>query len=156
MYCVVGDDPQGLVCDIRTNQPFATLVGHLDHSFAVDFSCNGVHIATGNQDKTTRIYDMRKLSSSIACLQAHVGPVRNLCYSLDGSVLVAGESDDYVTLYDVSSGYSSAQVVDFFGEVSGLAFAPTTDCLYIGVASYDSGGLIKFRKKGKRPSGQYS
>lgn len=155
IYCVVGDDPQGLLCDIRTNQPFATLVGHLDHLFGVDISHDGVYISTGSQDRTTRIYDMRKLgnpSNSLICLHANVGPVRTVKYSRDGSVLAVGESDDFVTLYDVLSGYRFQQTIDFFGETSGMDFAPGTDNLFLGISSYESGGILEFKKRIHRPS----
>lgn len=155
IYCVVGDDSQGVLCDIRANQPFATLIGHLDHLFGVDISSDGISIATGSQDRTTRIYDMRKLgnpSNSIVCLHANVGPIRTVRYSSDGSVLAVGESDDFVTLYDAMSGYRFQQTIDFFGEISGLDFAPCTDNLFLGISSYESGCIMEFKKRVHRPS----
>ena len=65
------------------------------------------------QDSTTRIWDVRYLKSSVATLKAHMGAVRSLRFSPDGSVLAAAEPADFVDLFDVASNYESRQTVRF-------------------------------------------
>jgi WD40 repeat protein len=104
-------------------------------------------LATGNQDKTTRIYDVRNLSQSLHVLGANVGAIRSLHYSNDGKWLaMAGkgrrekggpitwsrltlhllclmsviESIDFVHLFDTSTDYEACQVIDFFGDIAGV------------------------------------
>lgn len=101
-------------------------------------------LATGNQDKTTRIYDVRNLSQSLHVLGANVGAIRSLHYSNDGKwlamagkecgkrLLLVGtqiyiymcvcaiESIDFVHLFDTSSDYEDCQVIDFFGDIAGV------------------------------------
>ena len=57
------------------------------------------------QDSTTRIWDVRYLGSSVATLKAHMGAVRSLRFSPDGSVLAAAEPADFVDLFDVASNF---------------------------------------------------
>ena len=58
------------------------------------------------QDTSTRIWDLRKPSESVAVLCGNMGAVRSLRYSPDGRVLAAAEPADFVRLYDVQAGYS--------------------------------------------------
>ena len=58
------------------------------------------------QDTSTRVWDLRKPSESVAVLCGNMGAVRALRYSPDGRVLAAAEPADFVRLYDVGAGYS--------------------------------------------------
>ncbi len=71
------------------------------------------------QDSTTRIWDVRYLRSSVATLKAHMGAVRSLRFSPDGSVLAAAEPADFVDLFDVASNYESRQTVRLLNPNSG-------------------------------------
>ena len=66
------------------------------------------------QDSTTRIWDVRYMGSSVATLKAHMGAVRSLRFSPDGSVLAAAEPADFVDLFDVASNYESRQTVRLY------------------------------------------
>ena len=60
-------------------RPVATLRGHHDYSFAVAWHPSEPHLlATGSQDKTTRVWDLRHTARALAVLQAHIGAVRSL------------------------------------------------------------------------------
>ena len=63
------------------------------------------------QDSTTRLWDVRNTSCSFATLRSHMGAVRSLRFSPDGSVLAVAEPADFVNLYDVHAGYDSMQEV---------------------------------------------
>ena len=73
----------------------ATIVGvhilseHHDFSFACCWSPDGRLFATGNQDKTTRIYDIRRPTEAIHVLGANVGAIRSLQFTRDGQYLIA-------------------------------------------------------------------
>ena len=58
------------------------------------------------QDTSTRVWDLRKPSESVAVLCGNMGAVRSLRFSPDGRVLAAAEPADFVRLYDVAAGYS--------------------------------------------------
>lgn len=62
---------------------------HHDFSFACCWSPDGRLFATGNQDKTTRIYDIRQPTEAIHVLGANVGAIRSLQFTHDGQYLIA-------------------------------------------------------------------
>lgn len=125
-------------------QTTASLCGHLDFSFASAWHPNGVTFATGNQDKTCRIWDLRNLSESVAVLKGNLGAIRSIRYTSDGRYMATAEPADFVHVYDVKSGYEKEQEIDFFGEISGISFSPDTESLFIGVWDRTYGSLLEY------------
>jgi WD40 repeat protein len=99
-----------------------TLRGHLDFSFAAAWHPGGLLVATGNQDRTTRLYDLRAPARPLALLRARIGAVRSLRFSPDGRLLAAAEPADYVAVHAAGAAgdWGVAQAVDLFGEVAGV------------------------------------
>ncbi|KAH9804555.1 WD REPEATS REGION domain-containing protein [Citrus sinensis] len=122
----------------------ASLCGHLDFSFASAWHPDGVTFATGNQDKTCRIWDLRNLSESVAVLKGNLGAIRSIRYTSDGRYMATAEPADFVHVYDVKSGYEKEQEIDFFGEISGISFSPDTESLFIGVWDRTYGSLLEY------------
>ena len=48
------------VWDLRVGNAVVTLKGHVKMVLAVDFNSNGFHLATGSDDNSIRIWDLRK------------------------------------------------------------------------------------------------
>ncbi|KAJ1539368.1 hypothetical protein HK405_012959, partial [Cladochytrium tenue] len=101
LLCVCGDAKEALLVSVDSGDKLFQLEGHVDYSFACVWSPCGRLIATGNQDMTTRLYDIRFPSRSLAVLPARLGAVRSLRFSDDGVFLAAAESADFVHVYDV-------------------------------------------------------
>uniref|UniRef100_A0A1J3E7N4 Putative WD repeat-containing protein C2A9.03 n=1 Tax=Noccaea caerulescens TaxID=107243 RepID=A0A1J3E7N4_NOCCA len=144
LVAVVGDDPDGLLVDSSNGQTVATLKGHLDFSFASAWHPEGVTFATGNQDKTCRIWDTRNLSESVAVLKGNLGAVRSIRFSSDGRYIAMAEPADFVHIYDTKTGYKKEQEIDFFGEISGISFSPDTESLFVGVWDRTYGSLLEY------------
>jgi WD40 repeat protein len=63
---------------------------HHDFSFACCWNpADNRTFATGNQDRTTRIYDIRNTSKAMCVLGSNVGAIRSLHYTHDGQYLAA-------------------------------------------------------------------
>lgn len=108
----VGDDVEPLLFDPDAGpaRPAVRLVpGHVDFSFAAAWHPGGNLLATGNQDCTTRVYDIRSPNTCLAVLKSTMGAVRSLRFSGCGSFLAAAEPADYVTLFDIASGCAPLQ-----------------------------------------------
>ncbi|KAF5783384.1 putative transcription factor WD40-like family [Helianthus annuus] len=74
----------------------ATVEGHLDYSFASAWHPDGRIFATGNQDKTCRLWDIRNLATSVSVLKGNMVAVRSVRFSSDGQFLVVAEAADFV------------------------------------------------------------
>ncbi|GAU24554.1 hypothetical protein TSUD_148950 [Trifolium subterraneum] len=147
LLAVLGDSTEGLIADANTGKVTGNLKGHLDYSFASAWHPNGQILATGNQDTTCRLWDIRNLSQSIAVLKGRMGAIRALRFTSDGRFLAMAEPADFVHIFDSQSGYSQSQEIDIFGEIAGVAFSPDTEALFVGVADRTYGSLLEFTRK---------
>ncbi|KAK4386782.1 hypothetical protein Sango_2548800 [Sesamum angolense] len=146
IIAVVGDNPDGMLVDSQTGKTIAPVCGHLDFSFASAWHPNGHMFATGNQDKTCRVWDARNLSKSVAVLKGNLGAIRSIRFTSDGQFMATAEPADFVHVYDVKNGYEKEQEIDFFGEISGVSFSPDTDSLFIGVWDRTYGSLLQYNR----------
>ncbi|PKU62477.1 Guanine nucleotide-binding protein subunit beta [Dendrobium catenatum] len=103
--------------------------------------------ATGNQDKTCRLWDVRNLSSSVAVLRGNLGAIRSIRFSSDGRFMAIAEPADFVHIFDVGSDYSKRQELDFFGEISGMSFSPDTESLFVGIWDRTYGSLLQYNRR---------
>ncbi|KAI4366223.1 hypothetical protein MLD38_022126 [Melastoma candidum] len=147
LIVIVGDDPEVLLADAKTGKTVMPLTGHLDFSFASAWHPDGVTFATGNQDKTCRIWDVRNLSKSLTALKGNIGAIRSIRYSSDGRYMAMAEPADFVHVYDTKTGYEKEQVIDFFGEISGISYSPDTESLFIGVWDRTYGSLLEYARR---------
>ncbi|KAJ7008676.1 hypothetical protein NC653_007363 [Populus alba x Populus x berolinensis] len=125
----------------------STVEGHLDYSFASAWHPDGRVFATGNQDKTCRVWDIRKLSSPTAILKGNLGAVRSICFSSDGQFMYVAEPADFVHVYSTQDDYRRRQEIDFFGEISGVALSPDDESLYIGIWDRTYASLLQYNKR---------
>lgn len=151
MMAIVGDSLEASVIDRRSGQTVVALTGHLDHSFSISWSPCGSLLATASQDHTARVYDLRRADKSIAVLPSEMAAVRSIHFQAS-RFLVMAEADDFVHLYDWRGGlFDRRQVIDFFGEIGGVA--SVGECIYIAIAggssnsgSNSGGGIIEMQR----------
>jgi hypothetical protein len=154
LVAIVGDDPAALLADAASGRAIGRLAGHADFSFAAAWHPGGTLVATGNQDTTTRVWDVRRLGGpSLLTLAGAMGAVRSLRWSSDGRFLAAAEPADFVRVYDAASGFERSQEIDLFGEVAGIAFSPAGDRLFVGVADATYSSLLQFNRAGGQGGG---
>lgn len=142
----------------------ASLVGHTDDCFATAWAPNGVVVATGSQDGTARLWDIRRPTTALGVVGGPAdGPVRSLRFSPCGRLLAVAEPRDYVRVVDVASVAHSGssgvggrlpavQDVDLFGEVGGVAWTPEGGRLYVGVHDDNYGCLLEMEVSSGRRS----
>jgi len=123
------------------------LAGHRDFSFAAAWHPGGQLLATGNQDSTTRVWDVRKSSTPLAVLAGTMGAIRTLRFSCDGAFLAAAEPADFVHVYDVASGFAEVQQIDLFGEVAGISFSPDgAHSLFVAISDTLYSSLLHYHR----------
>ncbi|CBI19139.3 unnamed protein product, partial [Vitis vinifera] len=147
LLAVLGDSAECLLADAQTGKVVATLKGHLDYSFASAWHPDGRTLATGNQDTTCRLWDIRNLSESQAVLKGRMGAIRAVRFSSDGRFMAMAEPADFVHVFDTESGYVKGQEIDLFGEIAGISFSPDTEALFVGIADRTYGSLLEFNRR---------
>ncbi|KAK6130647.1 hypothetical protein DH2020_035622 [Rehmannia glutinosa] len=147
MLAVLGDSADCLIADAQSGKVISNLKGHLDYSFASAWHPDGRILATGNQDTTCRLWDIRNLSESIAVLKGRMGAIRTIRFTSDGRFMAMAEPADFVHVFDTKSDYATGQEIDLFGEIAGISFSPDTEALFIGVADRTYGSLLEFNRR---------
>eukprot|EP01053_Blabericola_migrator_P006725 Blabericola_migrator_1__6724@NODE_33_length_18162_cov_161_418900_g29_i0_p2_GENE_NODE_33_length_18162_cov_161_418900_g29_i0NODE_33_length_18162_cov_161_418900_g29_i0_p2_ORF_typecomplete_len953_score163_23ANAPC4_WD40/PF12894_7/2_6e03ANAPC4_WD40/PF12894_7/0_054ANAPC4_WD40/PF12894_7/0_00083ANAPC4_WD40/PF12894_7/1_7e03eIF2A/PF08662_11/2_6e07WD40/PF00400_32/1_9e02WD40/PF00400_32/0_016WD40/PF00400_32/0_4WD40/PF00400_32/1_3e04Cytochrom_D1/PF02239_16/0_0019Cytochrom_D1/PF02239_16/0_00033DUF2415/PF10313_9 len=136
----ISTEPLGPV----SHAPLFSARGHHDCGFAAAWAPDCFTFATGNDDETINIWDLRHLRAPIVVRKTSVSACRSLTYSPDGRFLVSAESEDVAVIYDVESNYTKVQKVPFFGGCTGVAFADEGHTLFVGVAApHQHGGIIE-------------
>ncbi|KAG8481246.1 hypothetical protein CXB51_026056 [Gossypium anomalum] len=147
LITVVGDSLDGLLVDLQNGKTVARVVGHLDYSFASAWHPDGRIFATGNQDKTCRVWDVRNLSRPVVTLKGNLGAIRSIRFSSDGQFMVAAEPADFVHVYSTRADFEKRQEIDFFGEISGVSLSPDDESLYIGIWDRTYASLLQYNKR---------
>nr|GEY24027.1 hypothetical protein [Tanacetum cinerariifolium] len=76
----VGDHLDGLLVDSASGKTVATVEGHLDYSFASAWHPDGKIFATGNQDKTCRVWENTYIFGT--SFESSTRIFESLCYLL--------------------------------------------------------------------------
>ncbi|CAH2067786.1 unnamed protein product [Thlaspi arvense] len=147
LVAVLGDSPECILADAGSGKFVHSLEGHLDYSFSSAWHPNGQILATGNQDTTCRLWDVRNLSRSLKVLKGNMGAIRALRFTSDGRFLAMAEPADFVHVFDAEDDYTRCQEIDLFGEIAGISFSPDTEALFVGVADRTYGSLLEFSRK---------
>ncbi|KAE8685609.1 cysteine proteinase RD21a-like [Hibiscus syriacus] len=147
LITVVGDHLDGLLVDSQNGKTVATVAGHRDYYFASAWHPDGRIFATGNQDKTCRVWDIRNLSMPVETLKGNLGAVRSIRFSTDGQFMIVAEPADFVHVYNTRSGFQERQEIDFFGEISGVSVSPDGESLYIGIWDRIYASLLQYNKR---------
>ncbi|KAL7245698.1 hypothetical protein ACSBR2_000932 [Camellia fascicularis] len=147
LLAVLGDSAECLITDAQSGKVLQNLKGHLDYSFSSAWHPDGRIFATGNQDTTCRLWDIRKLSESVSVLKGRMGAIRAIRFSSDGRFMAMAEPADFVHVFDAQCDYAKAQEIDLFGEIAGISFSPDTEALFVGVADRMYGSLLEFNRR---------
>ncbi|KAK4428514.1 putative WD repeat-containing protein C2A9.03 [Sesamum alatum] len=147
LFAVLGDSAECLIADAQSGKVHSSLKGHLDYSFASAWHPDGQILATGNQDTTCRLWDIRNLSESFAVLKGRMGAIRAIKFTTDGRFMAMAEPADFIHVFDTQSDYASGQEIDLFGEIAGISFSPDSEALFVGVSDRTYGSLLEFNRR---------
>ncbi|KAI0200333.1 WD40 repeat-like protein [Astrocystis sublimbata] len=130
LRAMIGDLQEVLITDAERGGILEKLEGHRDFGFACDWAPDGWTVATGNQDKSIRIWDARMWKNSrgesnvVSVIRTEMAGVRSLQFSPLGSgkrLLLAAEEADVVNIIDAQT-FNGKQTIDIFGELAGVSF----------------------------------
>ncbi len=80
---------------VERRQRVATLKGHGDAVYALDFSPDGKTLVSGSQDGTVRMWNVAT-GSHLMTLDDHTSAIRDVKFSPDGQMLVTGSEDGLI------------------------------------------------------------
>ena len=136
------DDVDIQIKNLNDPQCNIILKGHEDYNFAVKFM-DEYKIATGSQDVSTRIWDLRKPEKELHVLGGFNSEVGAFCYCPKRKVLFCCENFTYIYAYDFSESIIKRRTFDFFSLISGIALSPDGNSLFGGLTTYKN-GIVKF------------
>ncbi|EDR00248.1 uncharacterized protein LACBIDRAFT_396451 [Laccaria bicolor S238N-H82] len=85
---------------------FLILEGHSDSVKSVAFSPDGMHIVSGSDDKTIRVWDSLTGQSVMNPLKGHKDEVHSVAFSPDGRYIISGSADKTIRVWDAHTGQS--------------------------------------------------
>ncbi len=121
-----------------------TLTGHTDTINALCFSPDGNWLATGSNDLTARLWDV-KTGICKHILQGHKGRITSLCFSSDSCLLATGSQDKTACVWSIKTGINRAVYTGHTQELTCVSFSPNGSLL--ATASLD--GTIRINSFNK-------
>lgn len=114
------------------------LSGHKWHVSCLEFSPDGIHLASGSWDKCVRIWDLSILDS-VVTLEGHDAPVTHLSWRPSGprdfGIIATSSADNTAKLWESGSGKKLETLVNHSGWVLGTSF--TSDGEVLATSSWD-------------------
>ncbi|KAJ6562705.1 WD40-repeat-containing domain protein [Mycena vulgaris] len=88
----------------RRREVTLILQGHDDGVNCIAISADGVHIASGSDDKMIRVWDARTGKAITEPIQGHTERVWSVAFSPSGAHIVSGSDDKTICVWDVRTG----------------------------------------------------
>jgi guanine nucleotide-binding protein subunit beta-5 len=136
IFISAGADRSALVWDIRTGQCVQSFEGHEADINTVRFHPNGDAFATGSDDATCRLFDLR--ADRQVCVyekESILFPVNGVDFSVSGRILFAGYGDYRVGVWDTLKCVRQTILYGHENRISCLRASP--DGTAIATASWD-------------------
>lgn len=135
-FCAAGEDRTVTVYSTDRQHPLRVLVGHISDVTCVKYHPNSALIATGSDDKTCRLWDMR-IGNCVRYFQApFCSNVMCIDLSPNGTMIAAGSyhSNDNVCVWDIGSNKLQAVLHDDNSTTTtnAVQFDTTSRCIAAG------------------------
>ena len=110
-----------------------TVQAHKGVAYFVSFSPDNRFVATGSNDNTARVWDVRT-GKLRATFSGHSGDINCLAFSPDGKILATASDDGSVRLWDMETATLRKVIWRYHSAVIGVAFNPANGHLACAAA----------------------
>jgi WD40 repeat protein/serine/threonine protein kinase len=131
---------------IQATRVQMSLTGHTDVVDQVDFSPDGLKLATASWDGTAKVWEAAS-GQELLTLSGHTGPVYSIAFSPDGTHLATASADGTAKVWETASGQ---EVLTLSGHAAGVAdviFSP--DGARLATASLDNKARVWDAESGR-------
>ena len=122
------------IADLREMKVVHMLKGHGDSNFCADFHRDGTTLATGGEDCSVKLWDLRKMDH-FKTLPTKKYAAYCLKYMNNYKHLVVSENSTYVTAFKTDYDCQVSSTIDFFGKPVGMDQIKGTNQMYLGIDS---------------------
>ena len=112
-----------LGCKTKFDALLQVLDGHLGGVMSVKYNFDGSKIASGSEDKSTRVWDGNS-GALVKTMDGHSGMVTSVNFSRDGCKLASGSFDKMVKVWMVETGSCIGTLRDQRSEIAAVQFHP--------------------------------
>lgn len=116
---------------MNTLRGMRSLKGHRDAITSLSFSPDGNLLASGCEDGTIRIWDVRS-GKQLHVLKKHEYRVNSVSFSHDGALLASGSYDETIRIWDTATGRPINVFEDHDVDVGVVQFSPVSRLLASG------------------------
>lgn len=154
-------DNRIFICELNSNQPIRTFLGHQDEVNAVKWNPQGELLASCSDDATLKIWNMHQ-DTPLSDLRVHNKEIYTIKWSPTGpgtqfpnmmSILASGSFDSTIRLWDVERGLTLHALTKHSEPVYCIDFSPNGQFLVSGsldnwicVWSTNNGELVRYFK----------
>lgn len=103
-------------------EPAITLKGHRAPITDIEFSPEGLLVATASEDSTISLWDA-VTGQELNILLGHTAPINSLAFTPDGSLLASGSDDRTLRIWDITTGDTLAILNGHNAQVEDVAFS---------------------------------
>ena len=130
--------------DMRSYGKLSTFPGGFEYNLVVRFNqFNEYFIASGNQDSSCKIWDIRKPDKHLSEFWGICDGYCDLCW-LGKDKVSAVENILYWSVFDFKN--NTIQMNNFIGEGNSISFDSDTDSIYLNIIHEEYGGILHYKK----------